>query len=254
MNDYQLDIRGARLHVRAGGAGPALLWAHGLLSSVEAEQRAGKWRIPPPCRLLRYDARGHGQSSACASAADAGWDKLAGDMLGLADAHGLERFCAGGVSMGAATALLAALAAPQRVRRLLLVAPPVLWEARAQVADQYRRMARADPRVIEKMLNGGLGLPHWLRRARPVPLDSASLAGAAHLYLGAAESNLPPRAALARLAGIPAVIVGWEGDAAHPLASALELQRLLPGARLHVLGSLAEYRALPAVVSPDWWV
>lgn len=253
MQDDRMEIRGARLYVRDGGAGPALLWAHGLLSSVEAEERGGAWRRPPPCRLLRYDARGHGRSSACARPEDARWDNLAQDMLALADAHQLAQFCAGGISMGAATALHAALDAPQRVRRLLLVAPPALWEERAALAGQYRRIARADPRVLEKMIEGGLRVPDWVRRARPVPLDARSLAGAAHLYLGAADSNLPPRETLARLAAIPAVIVGWEGDSAHPMSSALELHRLLPRSRLHVVRSIEDYRALPSVVSSDWW-
>lgn len=253
MHDYQLNVRGAHLHVRASGQGPALLWAHGLLSSVDAEEQGGKWLAPPPCRLLRWDARGHGRSSRCADAAEAAWDSLAQDLLALADAHELPRFCAGGISMGAATALQAALAAPQRVSRLLLVAPPALWEARSQLAGQYQRIARADPRVIAMMIEGGLRVPDWVRQAQPVPLDRACLAGAAQLYLGAAASNLPPRDTLARLAGIPAVIVGWDGDAAHPLASSEELHALLPGSRLHVLRSLADYRALPSVVSADWW-
>lgn len=257
MTEHRLEIRGARLHVRDSGAGPALLWAHGLLSSVQAEEQAEEqgraWRAPGACRLLRYDARGHGRSSACSGPLEARWDNLAQDMLALADAKGLRTFNAGGISMGAATALHAALDAPRRVRRLLLVAPPALWEERAALADQYRRIARADLRVLEKMIEGGLRVPDWVRRARPVPLDRASLAGAPHLYLAAAESNLPPRATLARLAGIPAVIVGWEGDAAHPISSALELHRLLPRSRLHVVQSIEDFQAWPAVVSPNWW-
>lgn len=254
---YSLEVRGARLRLRASGAGPALLWAHGLMSSMAAEQKAGAWRSASPCRLLRWDARGHGASSAIApgGAREATWDNLAQDLLALADAHGLSSFAAGGISMGAATALCAALRAPQRVRRLLLVAPPALWEERVVLADQYRRIVSADARVIARMVDSVVHSgrrPGWLRGAPAVPLDPASLANAAPLYLAAAHSDLPPRTELARLADTPALIVGWEDDGAHPLASACELHRLLPRSRLHVVTSLREYLRLQAVVSTEW--
>jgi pimeloyl-ACP methyl ester carboxylesterase len=42
-------------------------------------------------RLIRYDARGHGGSKATYRPEDYQWPALAADMLGLADALGVER-------------------------------------------------------------------------------------------------------------------------------------------------------------------
>ena len=46
---------------------------------------------------------------------------------------------------------------------------------------------------------------------------------------GVASSDLPPRECLSDLAGIPSLIVSWVGDRIHPVSSAEELHRLLPG-------------------------
>jgi pimeloyl-ACP methyl ester carboxylesterase len=60
------------------------------------------------------------------------------------------------------------------------------------------------------------------------------------LLRGSASSNLPPREALAAVAHLPALIIAWEGDTIHPLASAQELHRLLPESELIIVNSLAE--------------
>lgn len=59
----------------------------------------------------------------------------------LADQPGLSGFIAGGASMGASTALYAALQAPQRVKGLIPVSPPTAWHRRTQQAGDYRRSA-----------------------------------------------------------------------------------------------------------------
>jgi pimeloyl-ACP methyl ester carboxylesterase len=61
--------------------------------------------------------------------------------FGIADQLGLERFVAGGVSLGCATALYAALVAPQRISALILGTPPTAWETRAAQAALYEQMA-----------------------------------------------------------------------------------------------------------------
>ena len=226
MSDMEMMVRGVPLRVRADGSGPELLWAHGMLSSVAAEARL--WDGVSGCRLLRYDARGHGGSGACATPHGARWDSLAHDMLGVADALGLDGWCAGGVSMGAATALCAALARPRAVTRLVLMGLPALWEARQAPARQYARIAAAGPALQARLLASTAASPL-------APRDAAKAFDLATLYGGAAASDLPPPHALAAIAHIPALILAWEGDPAHPLASALALQRLLPASQLQLL-------------------
>ena len=218
------------------------------MGSIDSEQRLGwfGWDVPPPgIQLVRYDARGHGASAASHTASSYTWPNLAGDMLALANALAAESFIAGGASMGGVTALQLALAVPQRVRGLVLVFVPNLWEARAAQARSYRISA------LEGALLGGKGLAWWLGRAMPRRLPPWLLAAQPevipifksgigrlrartlwHLLRGAARSNLPPRESLARLAHVPATILTWTGDPAHPPAMAEELHRLLPRSEL----------------------
>ncbi|MFP5393721.1 MAG: alpha/beta fold hydrolase [Gammaproteobacteria bacterium] len=250
MTNTFLDVRGARLHACSRGQGPALVWAHGLLSSMAAEDGAGMWPDKSDGTLVRYDARGHGASAAVQSVDEACWDALAQDMLAVAAALVPQPFCAGGVSLGAATALCAALHAPEQVGRLVLMGPPPLWEARAPFARQYVRIAAAGMATIERLAGvSSRDLPPWLAQARLTPRAQALRPDSALLYAAAAASNLPPRERLRLLADVPALIIGWEGDPGHPWASALELHRLLPRSILHPVRSLPERRALPALIA-----
>lgn len=259
--DLRLRLRGFEFNVRISGSGTPMIWGHGLLGSVNSEQRLGwfGWEQPPPgVQLVRYDARGHGASQASHTAESYTWRNLAGDMLALADAMGAGRFIAGGASMGCVTALSAALAAPHRVRGLLLVFVPNLWEARAAQARSYRISA------LEGRLLGGAGLAWWMARAMPERLPPWLLAAQPevmaifksgigrlkartlwHLLRGAALSNLAPREALAALAGIPASILTWNGDPAHPLTMAEEVHRLLPRSELFVARDYADLQSFP---------
>jgi pimeloyl-ACP methyl ester carboxylesterase len=256
--DYRLRVRDIEFNTRISGSGAPMIWGHGLMGSIDSEQRLGwfGWEQPPPgVQLLRYDARGHGASAASYTAESYTWPNLAVDMLALADALGAQRFIAGGASMGCVSALMAALAAPQRVRGLVLVFVPNLWEARATQARSYRLSA------LQGRLLGGRGLAWWLGRAMPerlppwllaaqpevIPIFKSGIARLKartlwYLLRGAALSNLPPRPALASLADIPASILTWSGDPAHPLAMAEELHRLLPRSELFVARSHTDFR------------
>lgn len=104
------------------GDGPPLLFAHGLAATrgISRQQLAP---LADRYRVIVFDQRGHGQSTPMTD--PAGYDPaaMARDIAAVMDAVGVERAIVGGESMGAATALLFALAQPERVERLLLTAP-----------------------------------------------------------------------------------------------------------------------------------
>ena len=128
-----MHVRGIDLGVRDSGEGEPFVWGHGLLGSMEQEDEAGALAWPSfgsSLRLIRYDARGHGSSEATLAPAAYRWPELAGDLLALLDAIQLERAVLGGVSMGCATALHAAVQEPARATGLVLVAPPTPVGAR----------------------------------------------------------------------------------------------------------------------------
>jgi pimeloyl-ACP methyl ester carboxylesterase len=126
-----LPGRGVELAVYDwGGDGPLLLAAHangfcGRLWQGVAEALEGRFR------LIAYDARGHGDSSAPAPPAAYAWHELADDLLALTEQLcarlGLARIDYGvGNSMGGAMLLAAAGRQPQRFGRLCLVDPVVM--------------------------------------------------------------------------------------------------------------------------------
>ena len=252
-------VRGVELATRASGTGPLLLWGHGLLTSMALEDGVPIFDWPAVAaraRLLRYDARSHGDSEIDLDPAHLRWPELGRDMLALADAQGEGRAFLGGISMGCATALHAAVSAPERVAGLVLMAPPTAWETRPRQARFYRFAAA---------LVGWTGLaPFRLLASLPGPARSnpvAALQGAlvAHLahadaravraaLRGAAESDLPDPASL-RALHAPALILAWRGDPVHPTSTAARLAELLPHAELNVAATLDEIRGWPERVA-----
>jgi pimeloyl-ACP methyl ester carboxylesterase len=243
-----------------GGSGRLLLWAHGLASSMALEDDAGliDWTQPMPgWRLVRYDARGHGGSPGSAHARDYRLPALASDLLGLLDDLGVERAVLGGASMGAATALHAAVAAPERVDALVLAVPPAARGAR-RVPAAMLRSASTTVRLAGKgafLRMARLTVPPPILRGDLAPFARSVVAGfeqlprdrLAAVLRAAADHDLPPDGAL-RALDVPAVVFGWVTDPGHPLATAEHLARVLPKAELHVAHAAADVRTWEGVV------
>ena len=128
ISSYLQPFDGVELAVRQRGNGMPLVWGHALLGSIRVDDQAGIWQwdeIEKHARLVRYDARGHGNSDGSYDPGDYCWDHLAGDMLCVAHsvAPAKQRYVLGGASMGCCTALEAALQAPERVAGLALANP-----------------------------------------------------------------------------------------------------------------------------------
>lgn len=253
---------GARLAVHAVGepGRPTLVWGHGLTSSMEDEDAARifDWSsVAEVGRLVRYDARGHGRSSAGGTIEEQRWERLADDMLAVADAAGAQRFVAGGASMGCATALFAAVIAPARVQGLVLVIPPTAWETRAAQAGEYEENAAYAERegmeaVADLMANRPLPplfepfapLVRERTLTRIAQVDPSLFTA---IMRGAAASQLPDRDAIAAIEA-PALILAWRGDEGHPESTAVELDRLLPTSSLHVPDGVEDLFSWPGLV------
>jgi pimeloyl-ACP methyl ester carboxylesterase len=221
------------------------VWCHGLSSNRANEDRFGllDWNaLAAHRRLLRYDARGHGESGFTSEPTAYGWDELARDQLALADEVGIDRYVAGGASMGCGTALHAALLAPQRVTGLLLVVPPTAWETRREQVEVWEQVATlVEQRGVEAFITGMRAMPdpdpvvgHPERNeAFELNARAADPRRLAGVFRGAAHADLPPRDAIATIA-VPVLILAWSGDAAHPVSTAEQLAELLPQAELAV--------------------
>ena len=82
-------IRGAKISWTEAGDGPLTLWAHGMTNDRWALENACLYDWSPVIgsgrRLVRFDWRGHGESTGRAVPADYEWDNLADDLLDLPD-------------------------------------------------------------------------------------------------------------------------------------------------------------------------
>ena len=228
------------------------LWGHGLLSSMAAEDavRVFDWSgvVDDGWRLVRYDARGHGDSPGDNRPASYHWTDLSNDQLDLIDGTAVI----GGASMGAATALTTAADAPDRVRGLVLCIPPTAWETRPRQVRVYRLGAR----LAGALGGGGFEV---LSRFAPVPpalaghnmrellsVSAMPRARLAAILRGAAESDLPDPDELARLT-MPTLILAWTGDASHPISTAERLHDLIDGSELQVAECSEDLDTWPAL-------
>ncbi|MGE3774823.1 MAG: acetoin dehydrogenase dihydrolipoyllysine-residue acetyltransferase subunit [Gammaproteobacteria bacterium] len=120
--DYRyVDVGGQRLrYARRGETGPAVVLIHGFGGDCD------NWlfnldALAAGARVHALDLPGHGQSSK--TIADGSIDALARTVLGFLDAVDVDAAHLVGHSLGGAIALVAAAAAPARVRALSLIAP-----------------------------------------------------------------------------------------------------------------------------------
>jgi pimeloyl-ACP methyl ester carboxylesterase len=125
IEDHWITLDGARMRYLRSGSGPALLLVHGLLGY------SFSWRYALPylarqARVHAVDMLGVGFSDRprnldCCLQANA--DRL----LRFLDAVGEDTCDLLGTSHGGAVAMMAASLAPERIRRLVLVAPVNPW-------------------------------------------------------------------------------------------------------------------------------
>jgi pimeloyl-ACP methyl ester carboxylesterase len=120
------DVRGVRMHYAEAGEGKPIVLVHGW------PQHWWSWRhvIGPLAernRVICPDIRGMGWSEG--SRGGYALDDLAADVLGLADALGLERFALVGHDWGAALGYRAALYWPRRVERFVPLGGVTPWSS-----------------------------------------------------------------------------------------------------------------------------
>ncbi len=249
-------VPGAELDVELSDeGGHPVVQLHGLTSSRQRDRLLDLdlGRGLSGTRLLRYDARGHGRSTGRAVPEDYRWEVLADDLLRLLDHYFPgEKVHGVGPSMGCCTLLWAASMDPERFDGFTLLVPPTVWETRAAKAQDYLRAASLveaggfDAFVIAgrtiRRPPATLGTPETVPDVSPTLLPS--------LFRGAAQSDLPAPEVVATI-DVPATILAWIDDPAHPLSSAKALEDTLPHASLDIARTPEEMRRWPEVLMAD---
>jgi 3-oxoadipate enol-lactonase len=189
-------------------------------------------------RVVRYDARGHGDSPVPdreLTIAD-----LGADLLGLLDHLGVERARIAGVSLGGMTAMWAASEAPERVDRLVLcctsarLGPPGMWQERIETVRAGGTAALADATM-----------QRWFTPATDPALVArfhAMLSGmpaAGYAAACAAIRDMDLRDRLPRIAA-PTLVIGATEDTSTPPPDHAEVIAAgIPGARLEIFDRAA---------------
>jgi pimeloyl-ACP methyl ester carboxylesterase len=115
-----VEIDGVRLHYRDEGAGAPLLLLHGLTASLFSWARCAAL-LAGERRVVRLDLPGHGLTGP--HPARYGWADMASLAARFLDELGIERASVAGSSLGGAVAWHVAARFPERVDRLVLLAP-----------------------------------------------------------------------------------------------------------------------------------
>lgn len=146
MTTTHVDVAGGNLLVVDEGKGPPVL----LLHAGVADLRAWDGVVPPLVaagyRVVRYDSRGYGGSTA----EDVEFSRRA-DLIAVLDALGIDRAALVGNSMGGSTAFDTAIESPKRVVAVVGVGAglggfePGSTPAETELFEAYERVDQADP-------------------------------------------------------------------------------------------------------------
>jgi pimeloyl-ACP methyl ester carboxylesterase len=240
---FEFSHKGVLLSGEAAGEGTPVLLLHGLTATRRYVVHGSRALEHGGCRVISYDARGHGSSGPAPTPVDYGYPLLADDAVAVLDQTGTDRAILVGNSMGAATAVAVALNHPDRVLTLVLVTP-------AHLGHPSENLARWDA-LAEGLRTGGpegflaaYGRPQVPERYIATVETVIRQRLSRHLHPTALADALQavPRSAafdgleaLARIAAPTLVVASHDAlDPDHPLAVAEEYGRRIPDVRLIV--------------------
>ncbi len=239
-----ITVDGMRLHVRDSGPkdAPAVVLLHGFGGSVHTWD-AWAAGLEAQHRVIRFDQPGAGLSAPdrLGQYTDARGMQV---LSALLDQLGLQRASIVGHSMGGRLAWQFAAAQPQRVHKLVLVAP----DGFASPGFAYGKAP--DVGWVTGLLRWTLPKPLLRASLKPAYADPATMTDplvdryhALMLAPGNRDALLarmgqlvlqPPEPVLARISA-PTLLVWGQADAMIPAANAADYQRAMPQARLLVL-------------------
>ncbi|MHC1725964.1 MAG: alpha/beta fold hydrolase [Syntrophobacteraceae bacterium] len=189
-------------------------------------------------RVLRYDVRGHGNSSAPPGAYT--MEMLAQDLVGLLDYLKIRRTHFVGISLGGMIGQVFAVNHPDRLEKLVLcdttaAVPPEMtpvWEERIRIAETEGMSALAD-QTLERWLSREFR-EDWSELSEQIRqmIIRTPVAG----YVGCAraisafdiESELPK-------IGAPTLIMVGENDEACPVSTAETIQKQITGSEMFIV-------------------
>jgi 3-oxoadipate enol-lactonase len=249
---YELRGSGPTLALSHGWRGPTVDWPPGLLDELAKH-----------VRLLVYDVRGHGQTTAPERAEDYSMPAYAQDLCALLDALDIDRTHIGGVSQGGMISAQFAVDFPERTRSVLICdstagngadeGPGGNWERAMQrytLIIQEKARAEGQDALAEWIVELDRKDTHYLEH----PVDVADREAKARLQntrmplealCGTAEAMRARPDLTARLKDVrvPALVLAGEWDGF--MSCSERDHKLLEGSRLVRVSRCGH-------ASPDW--
>lgn len=235
---------------RTYGAGPrVVVLTHGLLMDGRMFAQLAPALAARGYRVIAVDMLGHGDSAPVRDMTAHSMTLYGRDVIALLDHLGVTSAVVGGTSLGANVALEVAVAAPDRVRALVLEMPvlenglvgagaffvPLALSIR--INRRGMRLVAALTRLIPRTFFLADLLIDFVRRE-----PETSLA----ILDGITFGRVAPPAVERRRLRQPALVIGHARDPIHPFSDADMLAHELPGARLLEATSILEWRWSPA--------
>ena len=242
--------RGREISYTEHGGGPrVIVLIHGLLMDGRMYTKLAPTLASHGHHVIAVDMLGHGASAQPHEMTAYSMPQFGRDVIALLDHLGLPEAVIGGTSLGANIALEVAVAAPARVRGLV-VEMPVLENALPAAAAAFVPLALA-LRVSQRLMAGVAALTRRIPRSHfliDVVIDfvrrdpAASLAVLNGILFGRVAPPAEDRRALAQ----PTLVIGHPSDPIHPFSDADRLAHELANARLVTARSMVEWRFRPA--------
>ena len=236
-----LQVADWRLHVRESGPkdAPAVLLLHGFGASLHTWD-AWAQGLTASHRVIRIDLPGSGLSEPdpAGSYTDARSIQM---LVALMDELGLDRASVVGHSIGGRIAWTFAALHPERIDRLVLVAPDGFaspgfeYGQPAEVPAALGLMRYALPKALLRMnLKPAYGNPDFLTDALTTRYHDLMLAPGARdaMFKRLQQTTLTDPVPVLASIRAPTLLLWGEADAMIPFANAKDYQKALPGSRL----------------------
>ncbi len=253
---------GVGLEVDVAGTGPGLLLVHGFGGAKEDFAD----HVPALARdhtVVVFDHRGHGASDKPSDRQAYSIERLATDILEVADACGLERFRLLGHSMGGMVARQVPLRAPERVEALVMMdtsAGPIpgfdpgLMDAAAEVAFTRGKDALKELLDLAEVLETPAYKQTLADRPGYQAFQDRKWDDLSEIMWGAMAVELAHQpddlAALSAAARFPVLVLVGAQDAPF-VAASREMAAAIEGAQLEVVPDAGHS---PQFENPEVWI
>ncbi len=235
----RLTANGIDVYYTIEGEGPVVTMSHALGCNLALWDEQAK-ALSTRYRVLRYDTRGHGRTSA--PPGPYSLEQMADDVHGLLNALGVAQTHFVGISMGGMIGQIFALKYPSMIRSLALSSTTSRYPAAARSAWEERIRtveAKGMEPLVEPALERWFTAPFRERRQDVMDGVRAMIRSTPPQgYIGCCYA-IPTIDVTDRLGEVrcPALVIAGENDPGTPVTMAQEICAALPSSELVILPS-----------------